>query len=380
MPTPASPAPSAPPASSAIPVAILGPTGYTGLELIEILARHPGMRVAYLATAREKQPRIEAEFPRLTGRLGEGVDGQCRPIDADAIASAARLAFLCLPHEAAMRHTPELLARGVRVVDLSAAYRLKDAHEYARAYGHPHTDAGNLERAVYGLTEIARAHLPGAALVANPGCYPTAAALGLLPLLRAGLIDPRGIIVNAASGVSGAGREPKPHITLVEAGENYSAYGIGVHRHQPEINQTLHLHGGLNAVGGAATGAPAPGVSGASTADGTGGVLFVPHLLPIERGILATMYATLASRHADTARVQEALRHAYAGEPFVVVRDDAPSLRDVLRTNRVHVNARVVAGRVVVVSAIDNLIKGASGQAVQNANVMLGLPEGAGLL
>ena len=153
-----------------------------------------------------------------------------------------------------------------------------------------------------------------------------------------------------------------------------------MHRHQPEINQTLHLHGGLNAVGGGEAGATAPGVSGAIAADGTGGVLFVPHLLPIERGILATMYATPASRHADTPRVQEALRHAYAGEPFVVVRDDAPSLRDVLRTNRVHVNARVVEGRVVVVAAIDNLVKGASGQAVQNANLMLGLPEGLGLL
>ena len=339
----------------AIPVAILGPTGYTGLELIEIILRHPFMRVAYLGSARDKLPRIEMEFPRLAGRLG--AEGQCRAIDHDAIARECKLAFLCLPHEAAMAHVPELLKRGVKCVDLSAAYRIKDAAAYEKAYGHPHTDAKGLERAVYGLTEYARAEVAKADLVANPGCYPTAAAIALLPLLRAGVIDPASIIINAASGASGAGREAKPHLHLVEAGENYSAYGIGVHRHQPEINQTLHLH----------------------TRTGQHGVLFVPHLLPIERGILETIYAMPASAHVDTARVQEVLRHAYAGERFIMVRDESPQLRDVQRTNRVHVNARVVGGRVVVVAAIDNLVKGASGQAVQNANVMMGLEEGAGL-
>ncbi len=359
------------------PVAILGPTGYTGLELLELLARHPSLRVAYLATAREKQPRIDVEFPRLAGRLGPGpgglgggggqqggdVDPQCRPIDHDAIAGGAKLAFLCLPHEAAMHHAPALLARGVKVVDLSAAYRLKDPVVYEQAYGHKHTDPANLEHAVYGLCEAAREQVKGARLVANPGCYPTAAALSLLPLLRAGVIDPGeaggGIIINAASGVSGAGREPKPNTTLAEAGDNYSPYGIGTHRHQPEINQTLHLHAGGRRAGG--------------------GALFVPHLLPIERGILETIYARPASSHVDTERVMSVLRHAYAGEPFVKVRDEAPALRHVNRTNQVHINARVVGGWVVVVAAIDNLVKGASGQAIQNANLMLGLNEAAGL-
>ncbi|MBY0309114.1 MAG: N-acetyl-gamma-glutamyl-phosphate reductase [Phycisphaerales bacterium] len=349
--------------SGFVPVAILGPTGYTGLELIECLARHPSMRVVYLGSARAKQPRIDAEFPRLRALL-PGAAAQCRAIDSaghDVIARECRLAFLCLPHEAAMVHTPELLRRGVKVVDLSAAYRLKNPAAYEQAYGHAHTDLANLAHAVYGMPELAndtRAAIARATLVANPGCYPTAATLALVPLLRAGLIEPVGIIIDAASGVSGAGREPKPHTTLVEAGENYSAYGIGTHRHQPEINQTLTQ----------AAGREAPQV------------LFVPHLLPIERGILETIYATPVSPALDTAAVQHALRAAYSHEPFVTLRDDAPTLRDVQRTNRVHINGRVVGGKVVLIAAIDNLVKGASGQAIQNANLMMGLPETAGLL
>lgn len=356
------------------PTAILGPTGYTGLELIEIIARHPSMRIEYLASARTPAPRIDAEFPRLFGRMG-GADPQCEPIDHDAIAKRCKggVAFLCLPHEAAMQHTPELLARGLKVVDLSAAYRIKDKALYEKAYGHPHTDAANLEHAVYGLTEFAREQVRRANLVANPGCYPTAAAIALIPLLRAGLIDPASIIINAASGVSGAGREPKPHTTLVEAGENYSAYGIGTHRHQPEIAQSLARWGTSDS--SPTSDIPHP------TSD-IPSPLFVPHLLPIERGILETIYATPTpqlDKSTDTARIMDTLTKAYAGEPFITVRKDAPTLRDANRTNHVHVNGRVVNGRVVLIAAIDNLIKGASGQAVQNANLMLGLDETAGL-
>jgi len=357
-----------------VPVAILGPTGYTGLELIEWFARHPSMRTAYLGSARDRQPRIDAEFPRLRALLPDAV-AQCRPIDHDAIARECRLAFLCLPHEAAMRHAPELLRRGVKVVDLSAAYRLKDAAVYEQTYAHAHTDPAGLAHAVYGMPELGadtRAAIAGATLVANPGCYPTAATLAILPPLRAGLIDRAGIIINAASGVSGAGREPKAHTTLVEAGENFSAYGIGTHRHQPEINQTLN-----------APPSPRSGGEGArrsGRADEGALTLFVPHLLPIERGILETIYATPTSQTLDTAGVQHALRSAYANEPFITIRDEAPTLHDVQRTNRVHLNARVVGGRVVIIAAIDNLVKGASGQAIQNANLMLGLPETAGLL
>jgi len=343
---------------SRISVAVLGPTGYTGLELVELLACHPGMKVGFMGSAREKPPAIAAEFPRLAKRLGGG-PLVCEKIDHAAIAGRCKLAFLCLPHEAAMEHVPRLLALGVKVVDLSAAYRIKDVATYEAAYGHRHTDAVNLSRAVYGLPEFARGEIRGAALVANPGCYPTAAALAIVPLLRAGLIGGKGLIVNAASGASGAGRDAKPHLMLVEAGQNFSAYGIGVHRHQPEIEQTLRTHGGEAGAGA--------------------GVLFVPHLLPIERGILETIYAMPSRAGVTTEEVQAALRAAYLDEPFVVLRDEAPALRDVLRTNMVHMNARVVGGHVVIVAAEDNLTKGASGQAIQNANLMLGLPETMGL-
>lgn len=347
-----------------INVAVVGPTGYTGLELIEWLARHPVLRCAYLASARVPTPRIDEEFPRLRGRLESGVC-ECGPIDPQAMVRAGiKLAFLCLPHEAAMEWTPPLRAAGIKVVDLSAAYRIKDAAVYERAYGHHHTDAGNLEHAVYGLPELAREQVRSARLVANPGCYPTACTLALVPLLRAKLIDPASIIINAASGVSGAGRAPKPNLHFPEANENFSAYGIGVHRHQPEIGQSLRRWGDVSAS------MPDP--------------LFVPHLLPVERGILETIYAIPArSAGISTERLQSVLREAFAREPYVVIRDDAPSLRDVLRTNMVHINARVVGegagARVVIVAAEDNLVKGASGQAIQNANLMLGLDETLGL-
>jgi N-acetyl-gamma-glutamyl-phosphate reductase len=349
---------------SRLPVAVVGPTGYTGLELLELLAAHPGLRTAYLASARTPAPRIDAEFPRLLNRLGHGVSPECEAVDHDAIAERCKLAFLCLPHEAAMEHTPALLARNVKVVDLSAAYRLRDAATYEKAYGHHHTDQGNLDRAVYGLTELARDQVRSASLVANPGCYPTAAALALVPLLAVGAIKPESIIISAASGVSGAGRAPKPNLHFPEANENFSTYNIGVHRHQPEIAQSLMKWGGRRASPGAAHPREP---------------LFVPHLLPVERGILETIYAEPSGPGVDTAGVQAALREAYADEPFVIVRDDAPTLRDVQRTNTVHLNARVAHGRVVVVAAEDNLVKGASGQAIQNANLMLGLDETTGL-
>ncbi len=340
-----------------IGVAIVGPTGYTGLELIELLHAHPRLRVTYLASARTPAPAIDDEFPRLRGRLA-GAVAQCEPLDAAAIAGRCKLAFLCLPHEAAMEHAPALLAAGVKVVDLSAAYRIRDREVYERAYGHPHTDPAGREAAVYGLTEWTRDQVRGATLVANPGCYPTAAALALIPLLRTGLIEPDSLVINAASGVSGAGRSPKPNFHFPEANENFSAYNVGVHRHQPEIAQTL------SAIGGATF---------------TRQPLFAPHLLPVERGILETIYAEPTSGSVDTARVQAALREAYEGEPFVQVRDEPPALHDVQRTNQVHINARVACGRVVIVSAEDNLVKGASGQAIQNANLMLGLDETEGL-
>lgn len=344
-------------------VAILGPTGYTGLQLIELLLTHPSMSIELLGSARTPPPRIDAEFPRLVARLSDRA--ACEAIDHDAIARRCSLAFLCLPHDAAMHHAPALLSRGVKVVDLSAAYRLRDTAVYEKFYGHAHTDPANLAHAVYGLPELNRAAIAGATLVANPGCYPTAAALAIVPLIRAGLIEPKGISIFAASGASGAGREAKPHLTLVEAGDNFSPYGLGVHRHQPEIGQSVRVFGADAAVSSAI---PDP--------------LFLPHLLPIERGILETITATPARGELTTADLQSCLRKAYHGERFVTVRDDGamPALRDVQHTNRVHLSARVVHGSAVISAAIDNLVKGASGQAIQNANLMLGLEEHAGLV
>ena len=200
-----------------------------------------------------------------------------------------------------MEHTPELLSRGVKVVDLSAAYRIHDVATYERAYGHAHTDQGNLSRAVYGLTEWYRDEVRKAELCANPGCYPTAAAMALIPLLREGLIDPRSVIINAASGVSGAGRTPKQSLHYPEANENFSTYGVGVHRHQPEIAQTLRVKGGE------------VGAQFAEGGDGAwnGEPLFVPHLLPVERGILETIYAMPVGEGVSTERVQACLHSAY---------------------------------------------------------------------
>ena len=332
----------------------------TGLELIEILLNHPVLRVGYLASARAEPVDIRSEFPRLRGRVADDIS-VCGPIDHDAIAERCRIVFLCLPHEAAMEHAPKFVSRGVRVVDLSAAYRIREKSVYESAYGHAH---GRRRAGVGGVwpdgTQQRRRQTRGAGC--QPGCYPTAAAIALVPLIKEGLIDPSDIVVNAASGVSGAGRGAG-HLLLAEAGENYSAYGIGVHRHQPEITQTLNTLGG---------------------AGGSADVLFVPHLLPIERGILETIYVRPTDKSCGTEVLQAALRRAYEDEPFVVVRGDgAPAIRDVSRTNAVHVNARVIGSgrgaRAVIVAAIDNLVKGASGQAVQNANVMLGLDETAGL-
>lgn len=353
--------------NTSVPVAILGPTGYTGLELLELLASHPRMHAAYLASARPEPIDITREFPRLCDRLDSTTPALTKPIDHNAIARDCKLAFLCLPHDAAMAHTPPLLQRGVKVVDLSAAYRIKDPATYHSAYAHHHTDLNNLAHAVYGLPELNRAAIRSATLVANPGCYPTAAALALAPFVRAGLIEPGTIVINAASGVSGAGREPKPNTTLVEAGDNFSTYALGTHRHEPEIEQTL------------ANITPAGG--------GKPGVLFLPHLLPIERGILETITATPSAAAAtmDQHALTNVLTEAYRSEPFVVVRSEAPTLRDVQRTNRVHLCVKLLPAkgarpaRLVIVAAIDNLTKGASGQALQNANIVLGLDEHLGL-
>lgn len=335
-----------------IRVAIVGPTGYTALWLIKLLARHPEVRVSYLAARREVLPHIAEEFPELLGVC----DLACRPIDYAAIGREADVAFICLPHLAAMEHVPPLLEAGVRVIDLSADYRLSDPQNYEKVYGHTHTDTANLANAVYGLPELNAAKLPGAKLVANPGCYPTAAALGIGPLLAKGLVKSTGIVINACSGVSGAGKSPKPHLHFPEMNEAFMCYGAGTHRHQPEIDQTLTK----------LTGQPVA-------------TLFVSHLLPVDRGIHETIYLEPAQDELTEDALYDVFEEAYADEPFIRIRLGFPNVKHVRDTNYCDIAVRVSGGKVIVFSAIDNMIKGASGQAIQNMNLMFELDETAGL-
>lgn len=340
-----------------IRAAIIGPTGYSGLHAIELLLRHPGADLTYLGSRRNEPVHIGKIFPQLIGRLPDPV-ATCRPIDAEAIADAADIALLCLPEGTAMQLAPKLLAAGLRVVDLSADYRLRDAVCYEQTYAKTHEDTENLAGAVYGITEFCRDRLAGAALVANAGCYPTGAALAIVPFLKRKLASPDRIIINAASGVTGAGRAPKAHLHYPEQNESYCSYGtIGEHRHQPEIEMAI-----TDATGYAAD------------------VLFVPHLLPIDQGILETIYLEPAGPHVKQEDLFEALDSAYSTEPFVRVKADLPNVKHVRGTNFCDVTVRFACGRIIVFVALDNLIKGASGQAVQNMNVMFGQEETAGLL
>lgn len=342
-------------------VAIVGPTGYTGLCLIELLARHSGAVVTYLASAREKLPNITDIFPQLLERLPDDV-AQCKPIEPAKIAANADVVFLALPHKIAMEYTGPLLDAGLKVIDLSADYRISDVALYEATYNTPHCDIENLKRAVYGLPELNRSKIAKADLVANPGCYPTAAALGIGPLLAKGLVESHDIMINAASGVTGAGRTPKLMTHFPEHNEGFCPYGaLGGHRHQPEIEQTLAIMGGQEA-----------------------SVLFVPHLLPVNQGILETIYLEPAADDIVLEELFEAMNEAYSDEPFVRVRKTMPNVKHVAHTNYCDITVGMVKrdqySRIVVVSAIDNMIKGASGQAIQNMNIMFGHAETDGLL
>ncbi len=330
-------------------VGVLGASGYVGTELLRLLAGHPDMEVVYAAGDSQAGSLASAVAPSLAAAYPDLV---IEELDV-ARALACDVVFLALPHEASMAIVPDLVDRVRLVVDLSAAYRLADADAYPAWYGFAHTSPALLPRAAYGLPELGRDRLRGARLVATPGCYVTAASLALRPLVEVGAIDPRGVIVDAASGVSGAGRTLKAPYLYGSVNEDFTAYGLLDHRHTPEIEQ----------------------VTGAQ-------VLFTPHLAPMNRGILATCYARPAAGGAPTtAQLLATLSRRYAGEPFVVVRPAPPSTKATLGTNAAHLTARhdERTGWVVVLCAIDNLTKGAAGGAVQAANVALGLDETAGL-
>jgi N-acetyl-gamma-glutamyl-phosphate reductase len=332
-------------------VGIVGASGFIGAELLRLAATHPQLDVRYATgdsqagtRAADVHPALAAAYPSLAF---EKYDAAC--------CTGLDLVFLALPHGASQEIVPEL--DGL-VIDLAADFRLRDPALYPRWYGEEHAHPELLDGFAYGLPELFRDSLRGASLVAAPGCYVTAAALALAPLLRAGVVEPTGIVVDAASGVSGAGRSPTPSTTFTAVDENFVAYGLLDHRHTPEIEQSLTR------------------VAGAEVQ-----VLFTPHLAPMNRGILATCYARPTAPGLTTDDVLAAVRDAWAGEPFVVVTDGSPGTKATLGANSVHVTARADArtGWVVALAALDNLVKGASGQAVQCANLALGLPETAGL-
>ncbi len=333
-------------------VSIVGASGYAALELIRILLRHPGAKLVAATSRQDDRPRLDALHPSLAGRT----DLACEPFEADRVAESARVAFLALPHVASLAVTPQLRQRGVRVIDLSADYRLKDAVTYADWYGHTHDDPAGLAEAVYGLPEIDRESIPPAGLIANPGCYTSASILGLAPLIAEGLIDPASPIIDAKSGVSGAGRSPKLSTHFPECNESLSAYSVGRHRHTPEIEQVLTE------------------VARRSGRDRAVDVVFTPHLVPMDRGILATIYAA-PTGPAVEHDLMDLYRSYYAESPFVRVVGHLPATKDSAHTNYCDVTVRVVKGRILVIACLDNLIKGAAGVAVQNFNLMTGHAE-----
>ena len=330
-----------------IKVGILGATGYTALELLKILLRHPEVSVTALTT-RSNEPRpIHDIHPSLYGRL----DVLCENLSPTEVASRCDLVFCALPHVASMDAVPALLAGGCRVVDLSADYRLSDPGVYEKWYGHVHTDPTRLGATVYGLPELFADGISAADLVANPGCYTSTSILGIAPLLIEGFIEPTGIIIDAKSGVSGAGRKPKQGTLYAECNESISAYSIGNHRHTPEIEQVL------------------TDASGHTTE-----VIFTPHLTPMDRGILATIYAQ-PSRTASVDELLAAMRRVYAGKPCIRVVEHLPATKHVTHTNYCDITVRQNRGQIIILSVTDNLLKGAAGVAVQNMNLMYGFDE-----
>lgn len=341
---------------ASIRIGIIGATGYVGGELIRILDRHPNVEIVGLqGRGRDKDP-VGGSHPHLA-RTGHVIDSALPEVDA---------VFLALPHGAAAAIVPDLVDQGVRVIDLGADYRLHDPADYERWYGFEHPAPELLAKSVYGLPELHRAELAALAdadvtIVGAPGCYPTTSLLGLYPLARAGLIED--VVVDAKSGVSGAGREPKAELTFAEVNESVRAYGVSGHRHIAELEQELK-----------AAGLTPDANPGASAVD------FLPHLIPMTRGILASSHVR-PTRETDADELRELYREAYADEHFVEVVDRPPSTGQVLGSNfcRVYVHYNERIGRILAVSATDNLVKGAAGQAVQAFNVVFGLPESSGL-
>jgi N-acetyl-gamma-glutamyl-phosphate reductase len=336
----------------ALKAGVIGASGYSGIELTRILLRHPNVALVFVTSDRwvghtvAEKTGLPSELPYVSVEAGLAAAKDCRVV------------FLAAPALSSLELGPTLAEKGLTVIDLSGAFRLKDAAQYPPFYRFAHTARALLEQAVYGLPELFRAQVRGARFVANPGCYPTAAALSVAPLLEAGLVDLQTLVVNAASGVSGAGRKVSEDFGFMEVDGDFRAYRTLTHQHLPEIRQTLSQ----------LAGAEVP-------------LVFTPHLLPVKRGILSTATARVKPG-VGTKQVQQAFADAYGNEPLVVVRPgpDAVRLADVVLTPKCLVGAATDGAHVVSISAIDNLLKGAASQAVQNMNLTAGLPETLGLL
>lgn len=336
-----------------IKVGVVGATGYTGVELLRLLVPHPEVEITAITSRKEAGNRVDSLFPSLRGHLDNSFTD---PEEADL--KSCDLVFFATPNGTAMKMVPALLESGTRVIDLAADFRIRDVETWSDWYGLEHACPDLLDEAVYGLPEINRPLIAGARLVANPGCYPTAATLGFLPLVsNEGLVDRNHLIADCKSGVSGAGRKAQVPTLFCEANENFKAYGVTGHRHLPEIRQTLETSVGESV-----------------------GLTFVPHLVPMIRGIHATLYMRLQDKSVD---LQELFEAYYASEPFVDVLPEGshPETRSVRGGNvcRISVHRPQGADTVVVLSVIDNLVKGAAGQAVQNMNIMFGFDERLGL-
>jgi N-acetyl-gamma-glutamyl-phosphate reductase len=337
---------------SMVRVGIVGASGYTAIESIRWLLRHPKVEITAATSRQGDGSAIENMHPELTDRLALKVED----LSPRQIADRCDVAFSCLPHGASAHNVMELLDAGCRVIDLSADYRLSNPELYSKWYGETHPDPGRLGSTPYGLPELFESQLPEARLVANPGCYPTSAILPLAPLLKNDLIHANQIVVDSKSGVSGAGRTPKLGNLYVECNESISAYSVGNHRHQPEIIDILARYSGV-----------------------TPELVFTPHLTPMERGILSTIYVR-PKGNVSANQIRECISNAYAPCPFVRSVVHLPATRFVTHTNYCDIAVRENDGWVILISTIDNLVKGASGAAVQNLNYMFGFEPTLGLI
>ena len=336
-------------------VGVIGATGYAGAELVRLLAGHPNVELAILTSRQFAGQRFDSVYPSMAGT----VDLVCETLSIERICESAEIIFLALPHKLPMTYVPAILEHGRKVIDLSADFRFNDLALYEAAY-QPHTAKALLEQAVYGLSEIYAEQIKSAVLIGNPGCYPTSVLLALIPMINAGLLDLTSIIADSKSGVSGAGRSLSIGAHYCEVNESFKPYKMALHRHNPEMEAILSREAGQPV-----------------------NITFVPHLVPMSRGMLTTIYATPAA-DINSTDIMDCYRTAYTNRPFIRLRpaDKPPDTQHVRGTNFCDIGFTIDARnkRLILVSAIDNLVKGAAGQAVQNMNIMMGLDETAGLL